>query len=430
MKKQIKRLLAVFLAMTVISSSFIFTSYAAESEAESNSEAETAQTLSEEEDSEEESNDSTANTGTSKLSNDEESKTSELDEILENISTAVGMDTSGIDWELAEEDARLVEDDFMQAALLAEKNSLQYQINELAGLYSTVENSGGAMTAAVTLATTLAAGLIDDTLAQQTVTLDQNYAESLVIPDGTEVTLDLNGYTLLSAATGNHITVYGTLIITDSSAGETGQIMNYVEDGVAKYSNTRGVTVASGGSLTLQAGTVSGYTASSVGGGIEVQENGSFTMTGGTVCNNSSGSYGGGIFIFDSASGEITSGSITGNSAQQGGGVAIYSVTSSEYSLENVTIDSNSATSNGGGLYIDSKIDLTLSGVSISGNTSGGSGGGVYLGAGTSQLTVESATAIDNNTADSMGGGVFITNVSATAASSFTLSGGSVSGNT
>ena len=133
-----------------------------------------------------------------------------------------------------------------------------------------------------------------------------------------------------------------------------------------------GVLVASGATMDLSGGTISGNrvinpqsgSLGSGGGGIAVGggvsgmcQGAMLNMTGGTVANNFAQNNGGGISIQDNCTANISGGSITGNHAQSGmfGGGGIYvngnrAETDGELNLTNVLITQNTSEQEGGGL--------------------------------------------------------------------------------
>ena len=124
------------------------------------------------------------------------------------------------------------------------------------------------------------------------LTAPEQDGASITIPEGKNITIDLNGKTLdrgLSekdpAANGSVIINTGTLTIKDSSEGKTGTI----KGGNASY----GGAIVSNGTTTLESGTISENTAIQGGGVYNV---GTFTMTGGEITDNKASEYGGGIF--------------------------------------------------------------------------------------------------------------------------------------
>ncbi|MCD7921270.1 MAG: hypothetical protein LUG27_02325, partial [Clostridiales bacterium] len=129
-----------------------------------------------------------------------------------------------------------------------------------------------------------------------TVTLraDCTVTESLAAGSGSEVTLDLAGYTL-SAGDGSSIsvlTVNGSLAVTDSSETGSGTVTGGTGTLIDDVSYGGGIYVPSGGSLTVTGGCVTGNTAD-YGGGIYAA--GSVSLSGTPVItgNTSAGDAGG-----------------------------------------------------------------------------------------------------------------------------------------
>ena len=251
---------------------------------------------------------------------------------------------------------------------------------------------------------------------------------------------------------GGGIYSLGTLIVTggtisDCIAGRSGGgIYAYggtvkCSDGVA-FSNceaTGSGSVGSGGGICINSGVtvnVSDCTfvlckAGASGGGIwnagELDvSNTSFTTCsannkGGGVCND-----GGTVTMSGTAK-------ITGNNASDGGGVAVNSGT---FTLENGTISNNTADGSkgsGGGVYVYNGT-FTMEGGKISDNTAKGvdgesfGGGGIYLYRTTTSMpggtfTLKGGT-VSGNKAE-YGGGIWTSNFS-----EFTMTGGTFSGNT
>ena len=153
-----------------------------------------------------------------------------------------------------------------------------------------------------------------------TVTLDRNYAATatdyaLGIPEGTTVTLDLNGFTLdASASDSGVLNVFGALTLTDGKGGGT------ITGGHSR--SGAGVAVCSSATFTMNGGKISGNTAEDMGGGVAVNQSATFTMNGGEISGNTATTGGG---VFNMGSFAMTGGRITGNTATTGGGVAAYS---------------------------------------------------------------------------------------------------------
>ena len=192
-----------------------------------------------------------------------------------------------------------------------------------------------------------------------TITLQDNCTvtatTSLQINAGSDITLDLNGYTL----TGN---------------GQTSVI-----------------TVNTNGTFALNgSGTITGGNADN-GGGVYVA--GTFTMNDGTIARNTA-EQGGGVYV---ASGSFTmqGGTISRNNARDGGGVY---APSTSVILNRGSITENTATGNGGGVWSNTPRGthtLYLTGISITKNHAAGIGGGVVA----DSMMVAGAPQIVENTA-------------------------------
>ncbi|MCD7883075.1 MAG: hypothetical protein LUI87_05130 [Lachnospiraceae bacterium] len=235
------------------------------------------------------------------------------------------------------------------AAAEDDPDTLQGQINALLSS----DADGGISTAGEGGIATASLG-DEITENSTTITLNQDYTEDLMIWDGVEVTIDLNGHTITSAGTGkNAITVFGTLTLTDNSTSDSGAVKN--GDGVS----ARGVIVAQGGKFTMEGGTVSGFSASGNGGGVLVENGGTFAMTGGAINGNSATGYGGGVFLYDLAYvNQMTGATISNNTSDlSGGGLAANLTTSDEITLSSgLTISDNTAATYGGGVYFNNAL--------------------------------------------------------------------------
>ena len=136
---------------------------------------------------------------------------------------------------------------------------------------------------------------------------------ALVIPDGPEITLDLNGFTL-DRNLKTRVDMDGAAIrlgsgamltIMDSSAASTGRITG----GYA----THGGGINNRGTLVLAGGCVTGNTASTAGGGIV--NYGILVVSGGTITGNSAGEEGGGVCNDDKGSMAAAGDAVFGNTA-------------------------------------------------------------------------------------------------------------------
>jgi hypothetical protein len=160
-------------------------------------------------------------------------------------------------------------------------------------------------------------------------------------------------------------------------------------------------TIASSGSLTIHASTVSHNYAGQAGGGIETESAGHVAIDTGTVIDYNTGvNQGGGIFA-EAGTIAITSCFIHDNlSGGIGGG---YSDMSDEatVAISNTLFFDNAAAQDGGGIYAAGP-SLTITNSVFEGNTSQGNGGGVFVDvAGTAQVT---NTVFRNNRAVNGGG--------------------------
>ena len=100
------------------------------------------------------------------------------------------------------------------------------------------------------ICTTLSAA-ISDAGDGDTVTLLANVAESITIPKGKEIVLDLNGHTLTNTEGSHTITNNGELTVQDTSAGRTGTVDNvtHAKGALVNY----GTAVLEGGTFTRSA---------------------------------------------------------------------------------------------------------------------------------------------------------------------------------
>ena len=148
---------------------------------------------------------------------------------------------------------------------------------------------------------------------------------------------------------------------------------------------TAGTTTLSGGSYYLSGDVVYSGTEITVSGEVILCLNGhklnlnkqhisvgsgaSLTLcdcsTGG-VLTGGSGSKGGGVYVGGGGTFTMTGGSIAGNTAESGGGV--YVDEGGTFTMEDGSINNNQATSGGGGGVMVNKGSFTLSGGSITGN--------------------------------------------------------------
>jgi hypothetical protein len=178
---------------------------------------------------------------------------------------------------------------------------------------------------------------------------------------------------------------------------------------------------------------ISGNEADSDGGGVYFVGAGDFTMSGtAKISGNAIGGYGGGVY-FNSSTGTFTmSGGTIGGTADgegnttssDGGGVC---VDMGDFEIEGSAKIIGNEAMRGGGVYFYSSTGtdtFTMSGGTISGNTATTNGGGVYVAAGTFDL--KGSAKISGNEASS-GGGVFMNNGTFTMIGATDISGNSAS---
>jgi hypothetical protein len=207
-----------------------------------------------------------------------------------------------------------------------------------------------------------------------------------------------------------------------------------------KNSNGLGGGLAiGGGKVNATNVTLSGNNASNVGGGAYVGAGTVLTMTGGAVSGNTSTNQAGGIYSAGTT--VLTNTTVTGNSATTlGGGVAVPSGT---FTMTGGSL-SNNTSLNAGGLY--NAAATVLDGVTVNANTAngaattnGGNGGAIYNAA---SLDVRNATfsgnkaVLDTNASPGIsgyGGAIVSFTLSASVApvvklTDTSINGGSVSG--
>lgn len=170
------------------------------------------------------------------------------------------------------------------------------------------------------------------TLSGDVTSTDSTYRDVLEIPAGITVTLDLAGHTIdrnltTAISDGQVMKVNGTLIVNDSAGG--GVITGGYGSGILV--NAAAVCVKTGGSFTLNGGSISGNKTSSdsKGTGVAVDNNATFIMNGGSICNNTglgSSSLGGGVGAESNATVKLLGGRIENNSVSgsYGGGLFFY----------------------------------------------------------------------------------------------------------
>ncbi len=279
--------------------------------------------------------------------------------------------------------------------------------------------------------------------------------KTLVISDGIDANIDLNGHKLQlnekvttkdnydegydsyifwrGGKSGPVIKVTGedtSLTIMDKVM-EEGAEARGEETGIITGSNAGGIAVNNGGEFTLSGGKVT----QNVGRGVNV-DNATFNMTGGIICDNQQNATGG-VGVSNGGTFNMSGGEITHNwSGTVGGGVSV--TTGATLNMTGGEITDNRAGRYGGGVFV-SDGTFNLSDGEISGNKavgkrpSGGhlvdedsSGGGVYVRYdGTVNMT---GGKITQNTSFVSGGGVGVDQAKG-AGGNFQMSGGEITEN-
>ena len=261
------------------------------------------------------------------------------------------------------------------------------------------------------------------------------------VPTTTEgVNLCLNGHKITStAATAITVNYLNTFTLTDCN-GEN-KVYHFSDDssqwklaengkqeitgGVITYTGSgsgNAVGVAGEGKFYMYGGTICGNSSS----GVTVKSKATFTMHGGAIKGNissSSSSNGGGVY----AEGKFTmTGGVISHNATSGNGYGGGVYASSTFNMSgNAVISNNTASGRGGGVYAKGTTFTMSNNASVSGNTTTGSnGGGVYVDGISATFTMSDNASVSGNTA-ALGGGVYMNSYK-----SFTMSGGSITGNT
>lgn len=265
--------------------------------------------------------------------------------------------------------------------------------------------------------------LPDESSFELTTPISNTYAGDRGLPEiTTEVTINGNGATvrrgdaapnfgLVSVGFGGNLTLNGLALA----------------NGVA----TRGgaMQIFGTGRVTLNQSTVSGNTASELGGGIRGSSG--VTVNNSTIAANTAYEGGGGIHTGGSVT--VSNSTITANTAGSGGGIR----SDGYLRVVSSTISSNSATFHGGGIWSYRYLYVGAGSV-IEGNVANGDGGGI---ASNAYDYVQPAVIVDSrlrsNTAGRRGGGFSLvvgSRYSSTAVKSSTFAdnvaqnGGGVSG--
>ncbi len=263
----------------------------------------------------------------------------------------------------------------------------------------------------------------------------------------------INGsFTMSDTATiqGNTATTHGGGVYVNGRNFEMiGGTIGGTDAGSANSAQYGGGVYVNGGEFEMTGTAIlQGNTATTHGGGVHIFSGGTFTMNGGTIDGTIDGTaqntaeYGGGVFV---SGGEfiMNNGTITRNTVTESGGGVF--VQDGIFKMEgSAVIQGNKATSTdshacGGGVYVNGtgKFDMgdtaTIQGnnASTTDTNSAAGGGGVYVNGGTFTMTGtakiqgNTTTSANSLTKPSGGGGVFVI-----AGGTFTMSGGTIGSST
>ena len=245
------------------------------------------------------------------------------------------------------------------------------------------------------------------------------------VPSGVNLTLCLNGFSIISGSEGSVITVKpgATFTLCNCKGGDCyiGHDRNVYGAGVfvGEKDDSMEGTGQNTAAFYMYGGTIGGNSDSATkagdyiyGSGVVVM-GGTFYMYGGAIKNNSvntitNKSYGGGVSVFNNGTFNMSGGTITGNTGYYGGGVSVglgvginhaQNKTGGTFTMSGGRIYNNAATYKAGGVYVSCGSDtiFTVSGsAQITDNYLGslytrGADNNVYLLEGNTKFEVEDA---------------------------------------
>ena len=165
--------------------------------------------------------------------------------------------------------------------------------------------------------------------------------------------------------------------------------------------------------------TISGNTASNIGGGMYVGTTSNLTLRDSKLLNNDGASQGGAIVAYSAGTIELDGVSISENKAASGAGIyALCTAVGNTniHLLNGTAIDKNTATGYGGGIYacaLAKTFSVTVENSSVSGNTAAG-GAGIFTykdGSAVINVDLQSGAVMHNNNAvTDMGGAIYAYN--------------------
>ncbi len=271
------------------------------------------------------------------------------------------------------------------------------------------------------------------------------------VPNGADITLCLNGHSIISDGSSRVIRVQtgGKLAVTDCSdtpgsikggkstygagvriqpGGEFNLYNGIIEGNTSDAStggegagvyvlgrNTISETKYNGGVFNMYGGKITGNTGG-VGAAVNVYgfsgstdigeeyEPGTFNMYGGEISGNSGTT--GTVYIRNYAKANITGGSIHDNTTTKSA-AGLYLQANASAALGSVEITDNESGANGA-IYVGDNASLTTDGTRITGNSAGALGGGVFVAGSGSTVKLSGATVITGNKADSKDNNLYL----------------------
>lgn len=261
--------------------------------------------------------------------------------------------------------------------------------------------------------------------AGTSVYLSSNFdiTNTIEIPSGKTVTLDLNGHTLTRSsqkATNGAFVVTGSLTVINSSSTSGGITGHGIASSNTTDSGYGSIFYVNGGTLKLNTGNTGDgqiilqNNRHNCGGGVYVNNNGTLNMYDGVTIKNcqaeggSSANYGGGVYVYNSTF-NMYGGTIDGCIAQYGGGVFVHKAVfnMSGGTIKNCTCARGGNERIGGALYLydenassGTHKKSTLSGGFIQDNGAAASDcGGIYVHG--LDLLITGTVTIKGNSSDS-----------------------------
>ena len=164
--------------------------------------------------------------------------------------------------------------------------------------------------------------------------------------------------------------------------------------------------------------TISGNTASNIGGGMYVGTTSNLTLRDSKLLNNDGASQGGAIVAYSAGTIELDGVSISENTAESGAGILALCTAvgnTNIHLLNGTAIDKNTATAYGGGIYADAlanTLSVTAENSSVSGNKAAG-GAGIFTykdGSAVINVDLQSGAVMHDNAATGMGGAIYAYN--------------------